>query len=157
MKKSHVIKLFLFEYKFVLIEWKYILISFKCILLNINLFWLNKNIFWYHIKILFATFQQPYLQYFSFFKLMKPFSLWTFAVVKFLPSVCCVKYGFNGVLGWISQYNRQTKEFYGALSFKSLIKTCFPTWQLKHTLLKIKARRKGIFVLIFCHKVKPSE
>ena len=60
MKKSYIIKIFLLEGKFILIGWKYILISYKYILLN-------RNIFWYHIKIVFATFQQPYLTIFIIF------------------------------------------------------------------------------------------
>ena len=60
MKKKIMMKLFHFGYTFILIGWKYIFILCKYILLNTSLFWLNKNIFWHHIKILFATFQQPY-------------------------------------------------------------------------------------------------
>ena len=49
-KKRYIMRIFLFEYKFVLVE--NILISYKYILMNINLFWfwLNKNIFWYQHK-----------------------------------------------------------------------------------------------------------
>ena len=43
MKKSYIIKIFLFEYKFILIELKYILIAYKYVLLNRNL--LHENIF----------------------------------------------------------------------------------------------------------------
>ena len=59
-EKSYIVKIFLLEDKFILIEWKYILISYKYILLN-------RDIFWYHIKIVFATFQQPYLTVFIIF------------------------------------------------------------------------------------------
>ena len=41
--------------------------------MNINLFWLYKNVLWYHIKILFATFQQPYLYHFHNFSAPRRF------------------------------------------------------------------------------------
>ena len=51
MKRSYIIKIFRFEYKFILIEWRYFLIKYKYASSNRNLLWLNKNIFWYHIDI----------------------------------------------------------------------------------------------------------